>query len=78
MSKTKIKIITDSTTSLSKEECEKLGIDCLETSYMLDDVNYSAFENEEETLLDFYKRLDERFWLNNNPRCCNEGLNGGR
>ena len=59
MSKTKIKIITDSTTSLSKEECEKLGIDCLETSYMLDDVNYSAFENDEESLIDFYKRLDE-------------------
>ena len=59
MSKNKIKLITDSTTSFSKAECEELGIDCLETSYMLDDVNYSAFENDEESLLDFYKRLDE-------------------
>mgnify|MGYP003307639323 CR=1 FL=1 len=34
--KRRIKVITDSTTSLNKKECEEYGIDCLETTYMLD------------------------------------------
>lgn len=52
-----IKIVTDSTTSLSKEECEKLGLVCLETTFMLDSNLYSAFDESEGTLLDFYKKL---------------------
>ena len=53
----KIKIVTDSTTSLSKEECENLGLICLETTYMLDEELHSAFDQEEVSLPDFYKKL---------------------
>lgn len=53
-----IKIITDSTTSLSPEECENLNIDCVETSYMLDSEYHSAFDAQDVSLLEFYKLLD--------------------
>ncbi len=56
--KEKIKIITDSCSSLTKEECEKRNIVCVETSYMLDDENFSAFDNAEESFSDFYLKLD--------------------
>ena len=55
----KIKIVTDSTTSLTKKECEERGFICLETTYLVDDVLHSAFDNEEETLPEFYKSLDK-------------------
>jgi len=54
----KIKIITDSTTSLNKKECEEYGVACLETSYMLDGELHSAFDDEETSLVDFYKKLE--------------------
>lgn len=54
-----IKLVTDSTTSLSLEECNKRGIECLETTYMIDGKLFSAFESKEESLPEFYKRLDE-------------------
>ena len=54
-----IKIVTDSTTSLSKEECEKLGLVCLETTFMIDSNLYSAFDENEGTLTDFYKKLSD-------------------
>lgn len=52
-----IKIVTDSTTSLTKEECEKMGIICLETTFMVDENLYNAFNENEGELLDFYKKL---------------------
>ncbi len=52
-----IKIVTDSTTSLSLEECKKLDLICLETTYMLNDQLFSAFENESESLDSFYDSL---------------------
>lgn len=54
-----IKIVTDSTTSLTKEECEKLGLVCLETSYMLDNEEHSAFDQPEVSEPEFYKKLDQ-------------------
>lgn len=57
--KNKIKLVTDSTTSLSHEECEALGITCLETSYMIDDELHMAFDDEKTSLADFYKKLDD-------------------
>lgn len=56
--KEKIRIITDSCSSLTKDECENRGIAYVETSYMLDDENFTAFEVLEESLPDFYLRLD--------------------
>ena len=56
--KEKINIITDSCSSLTKEECESRNIAYVETSYMLDDENCNAFENLDESLVDFYSRLD--------------------
>jgi len=54
----KIQIITDSTTSLSKSECEEMGLDIVETSYMLDQELHSAFDEENVSLEEFYKKLD--------------------
>ncbi len=56
--KSNIQLITDSTTSLSPEEMKENGFDFLETTYMLDDTLYSAFENKDESLQDFYKTLE--------------------
>lgn len=55
----KIQIVTDTTTSLSQKECDDLGIDCVQTSYVLDDEEHLAFDNEEITLPEFYQKLDE-------------------
>ena len=55
----KIQIFTDSTTSLSPEECKKLNIECVETSYMLDGDLHSAFDAEDVSLPDFYNKLTE-------------------
>jgi DegV family protein with EDD domain len=54
----KIRIVTDSTSSLSQEECKAMNIECLETTYMIDEKLFSAFENKDETLEDFYSKLD--------------------
>ncbi len=62
----KIKLISDSTTSLTPEEFKERDIDYLETSYMLDNVLYSAFDNQSETLEEFYARLD-------NVKSCSTG-----
>ena len=56
--KNKIQLITDSCSSLSKEECEKRNILCLETSYVLDDVVHSAFDDPNVSEKDFYQILD--------------------
>ena len=58
MKKNQIKIITDSTTSLSPEECNTLDIECLETTYMLDNELHYAFDEEEVSLPEFYEKLD--------------------
>ena len=55
----KYKIVTDSTTSLTKEECEKLDIVCLETSYTLDSELHSAFDDDSVSLPDFYLNLEK-------------------
>lgn len=55
----KFKIITDSTSSLSPEECTKMGIDCVETTYMIDNEEHHAFDNQSETLPEFYEKLDK-------------------
>ncbi len=57
--KQKIKIVTDSCSSLSKEECVARGIECVETTYILDDVLHSAFDDPDVDELAFYKKLDE-------------------
>ena len=54
----KIKIVTDSTTSLTKDECEKMGIVCLETTFMIDGVEHHEFDNDNASLTDFYDNLD--------------------
>lgn len=56
--KQKIRIVTDSCSSLTKEESEKLGVICLETSFTLDGVTYSAFEEENVSLIEHYQKLD--------------------
>ena len=55
----KIKIFTDSTTSLSPEECKSLDIECLETSYTLNGEHHSAFDEQNVTLPEFYKKLEQ-------------------
>lgn len=57
--KNKINLVTDSTTSLTLDECKKMEIECLQTSYMLDDELHMAFDDEKTSLVDFYKKLDE-------------------
>ena len=54
----KIQIVTDSCSSLTKEECEKRNIICLETSYILNDVPHTAFDEEDVSLPEFYKKLE--------------------
>lgn len=54
-----IQIFTDSTTSLSPEECKKLNLEYVETSYMLDGELHSAFDEENVSLPDFYNKLTE-------------------
>ena len=54
-----IKIVTDSTTSLSKEKYEELGIICLETTYMVDGEEHHAFDDPETTEIDFYAKLEK-------------------
>ena len=53
-----IQIVTDSTTSLSKEECDKLGLICLETSYILDSDLHMAFDEPEVSEIEFYSKLE--------------------
>lgn len=55
----KIKIVTDSTSSLTIEECKKMDIECLQTTYVLDGEEHYAFDNEQESLLEFYEKLDK-------------------
>ena len=54
----KIQIVTDSCSSLTKEECKKRNIICLETSYILNDVPHTAFDEEDVSLPEFYKKLE--------------------
>ena len=54
----KVKIIADATCSLTKKECEEMGIDCLELIYILDSVEYTSFGEEEVSLEEHYERLD--------------------
>lgn len=56
--KNSIKLISDSTTSLSPKEFKERNIDYVETSYILDGEEHSAFDNEQESLPAFYERLD--------------------
>lgn len=53
-----IQIVTDSCSSLTKEECKKRNIICLETSYILNDVPHTAFDEEDVSLPEFYKKLE--------------------
>ena len=53
-----IQIVTDSTTSLSKEECDKLWLICLETSYILDSDLHMAFDEPEVSEIEFYSKLE--------------------
>lgn len=55
----KIQIFTDSTTSLTKDECKKLNIECLETTYMIDGELHSAFDEENVSLPEFYDSLSK-------------------
>lgn len=54
----KIRLVTDCTASLTKKECEDRNIVCLELSYMLDGEEHLAFDDEETSLPEFYKKLD--------------------
>ena len=54
-----IKIVTDSTTSLSKEKYDELGIVCLETTYIVDGEEHYAFDNPEITEIEFYEKLEK-------------------
>ena len=54
----KIRLITDTTSSLTKKECEERNIECLETSYMLDDELHYGFD-EDVPLKEFYNKLNE-------------------
>lgn len=56
--KEKIVLMTDSCSSLSKEELEKRNIEYVEMSYVLDDELHSAFDEETVSLPEFYEKLD--------------------
>lgn len=56
--KEKIVIMTDSCSSLTKEELEKRNIQYVEMSYVIDDVEHSAFDEENVSLPEFYEKLD--------------------
>ena len=56
--KDKIVIMTDSCSSLTKEELAKRNIEYVEMSYVLDDVEHTAFDEEEVSLPEFYEKLD--------------------
>lgn len=56
--KEKIVIMTDSCSSLTKEELEKRNIQYVEMSYVIDDVEHSAFDEEDVSLPEFYEKLD--------------------
>lgn len=62
----KVKIFTDSTTSLTLEECKQLGYECLQTTYMVDGELHEAFGNENESLPEFYTKLE-------NSKSCSTG-----
>lgn len=53
-----IQLITDSTTSLSQKELEDLGIDYVETNYIIDGELHQAFDDEKTSLKEFYSVLD--------------------
>lgn len=53
-----IQLITDSTTSLSQKELEDLGIDYVETNYIIDGELHEAFDDEKTSLKEFYSVLD--------------------
>ena len=55
----KVKIIADATCSLTKKECEEMGIDCLELSFILDSVEYTSFQEDDISILEHYERLDK-------------------
>ena len=57
--KQKIKIIVDTCSSLTKDECLKRGIAFVETTYMLDDVLHTAYDAEDVSLPEFYQELDK-------------------
>ena len=59
MKNNKIQLMTDSTTSLTKEECKRQNIVCLETTYMLDSDLHTAFDDEKTSLAEFYDKLDK-------------------
>lgn len=54
----KIQLVTDSCSSLTPEECKKRNIVCLEMTYTLNDVPHTAFDEEEVSLPEFYKKLE--------------------
>lgn len=54
----KIKIVTDTCCSLTREECDKMDIVCLETNYMVDGDLHNGFDDG-EPLTDFYVTLDK-------------------
>ena len=62
----KIKLFTDSTTSLTLDECEKMGYGCLQTTYMVDGELHNAFEENDIPLEEFYKKLE-------NSKSCSTG-----
>ena len=55
----KIKIVTDSTTSLSLEECKKIDVICLETSYTVNSITHNEFDDPATSLLEFYNILEQ-------------------
>lgn len=57
--KRKIKIVTDSCSSLTRQECEEMDIVCLETNFMVDGNLHNAFDDESVSLKDFYEELDK-------------------
>lgn len=57
--KRKIKIVTDSCSSLTRQECDEMNIACLETNFMVDGNLHNAFDDENVSLKDFYDILDK-------------------
>ena len=56
--KQKIVIVTDTCSSLTQEDCKSRGIECVQTSYVLDDCEHFAFDEPEVSLKEFYEKLD--------------------
>ena len=56
-SQNKVKIITDTCCSLSKDRLESMGVDYLQNTFMLEEKLFKGFDSFEDTNEQFYENL---------------------